>query len=398
MNNKALEFATLAIHGGEQEHAPGQSVALDMCLSTSFHVDASIGFSAGDFGEEPPLFYTRWANPTIRSLERRLALLDGAEDGLCFSSGMAAISALLFSLLSAGDHLIVSDVCYAGSAELFHELVERRGIAVSFVDTSNETGVLEALRPSTRLVFIETPANPILRLADIAAIARVAREAGVWLAVDSTIATPVGTRPIALGADFVVHSLTKYIGGHGDSLGGAILGARASLAHIRRDSLVHLGGAMHPFAAWLIERGVQTLEVRMNQHAASAALIAQFLEAHPAVDKVYYPGSPSHPQHALAQRQMKNFSGMVSFTAKDPLRIRDRLIERLDVVSYAISLGKTKSVIFYIATDQIQRSSFRLGDTAFEDYRAAAGDGVFRLSVGLEAAADIIGDLQRALD
>ena len=293
---------------------------------------------------------------------------------------------------------MASDTNYAGTAELMRKTLPRLGIAVSPVDTSDPAAVEAALRPETRLVWTETPANPILRLSDIAALADIAHKAGAKLAVDSTFATPVATRPIDLGADFVVHALTKYIGGHGDALGGAVLGRKADLDSLNLEAIIHHGGILSPFNAWLILRGAATLPLRMAAHEAGALEVARFLEGHPKVAKVLYPGLPSHPQHELAKAQMANFSGMIAFQPKDDgPALAARLAEQLEIVHYAVSLGHHRSLIYWIGTDDVMASSFALEGAQLNSYRAFAGDGIFRLSVGLEDPEDLCRDLDRAL-
>ncbi|WP_262265820.1 trans-sulfuration enzyme family protein [Microvirga yunnanensis] len=391
--------ATLTLHAGAGPREVGLPASSPPVMATSFftHPDA-VGFSANDLNEAAPHFYTRWSNPTLALLETRLAALEGGEAALSFTSGMAAISALFLDRLSSGDHLVLSNVCYAGVAELAHDILPKHGIAVTAVDTSNLEAVAAAMRSNTKLVHVETPANPILRLSDIAAIAKIAHAGGAELSVDATISTPLGTKPLALGADYVVHSLTKYIGGHGDALGGAVIGRQEQIAALRKGSLIHLGGSLSPFAAWLILRGMETLAPRMMMHEVNARRIEAFLADHPKVRSVFWPGSPRHPQHELAQRQMRNFSGLLAFTAKEEGgALARQLAEQLRVVSYAVSLGKTKSLLFYIPTDDILRSSFHLEGAEARSYRDWAGDGVFRFSVGLEDPDDIIADLEQAL-
>ena len=393
-----LKPATAAVHAGLKHAAPGAPVLSPLIPATSFHAHPdTVGFSASNLSGETPYFYSRWSNPTTDALEQRLAALEGGEAAVAFSSGMAATSGLLLHALKAGDHLVISDVCYAGVAELAHDALPRFGIAVDAVDTSNLDAVAAALRPTTRLVHIETPANPILRLADIAAIADIAHRRGALLSVDSTMATPIATRPLDLGADFVVHSLTKYACGHGDALGGAVIGRGDAIATLRKEALVHLGAALNPFAAWLILRGLETLPVRMDVHQANAAAVTRYLSMHPRVTRVLWPGDAGHPQHDLARRQMANFSGMVSFTASDGPALARRLAERLMLVAYAVSLGKTRSLVFYIPTAELLETSFRLEGAAAAAYRAWAGEGVFRFSAGIEDAGDIIADLDQAL-
>jgi cystathionine gamma-synthase/methionine-gamma-lyase len=393
------QFETLALHGGETARDVGAPVTQGPVLATAYftHPDAA-GFSANDLRADAPHFYTRWSNPTLQLLEQRLALLEGGDAAVSFGSGMAAITALLSERLEAGDHLVLSDVCYAGVAEFAAHALPRMGVTFSVADSSDPASVAAAMRPNTRLVHVETPANPILKLTDLAAVAAVVHAGGAELSVDSTIATPVGTNPLALGADYVCHSLTKYLCGHGDALGGAIIGRAGRMADLRVNALIHHGGVLSPFAAYLILRGMETLPLRMERHEANARAVAQFLEAHPRVRKVLWPGLASHPQAELARRQMRNFSGLMSFSVKSGgAALARQLADRLKLVSYAVSLGKTKSLCFYIPTDDILRASFHLDAAAEAKYRDWAGDGVFRVSVGIEGAADIIADFEQAL-
>ncbi len=374
-------------------------VSPGIVTATSFttHPDA-IGFSANDLQQNAPHFYTRWSNPTIAELEAKLADLEGGEAGLCFASGMAAISALFLTHLSQGDHLVVSDVCYAGVAELVHDILPKYGISVSAVDTSDLTAIAEAVRPQTKLIHVETPANPILRLADIAAISRIAKGCGAKLSIDSTIATPVATKPLSLGADFVVHSLTKYLCGHGDAIAGGIVGKVDALASVRREALIHHGACLSPFAAWLVLRGIETLDARMAVHERNARAVAEFLHGHPKVTKVYWPGLQSHPQHDLAKRQMANFSGLLAFSVEKGPELARWLAENVKTFSYAVSLGKAKSLVFYISSQDIINSSYRLGNAASARYKDWIGEGAFRVSIGLEDPKRLISELAAALE
>ena len=391
-------FQTRAVHGGEKPDPTTGASAPNLAMSTTFALDEPAGFSINDFEGELPYIYTRWGNPTVRMLEAKLAALEEAQDCVAFASGMAATTALLLTALDAGDHLVISDVNYPGTAEFARGALTERGVVVTPVDTSDLAAVAAALRPETKMIWVETPANPILRLADVHAIAALAKRHGTLLAVDSTFATPAALRPIELGADFVVHSLTKYIGGHGDALGGAVLGATEALEPLRTRALVHLGGVLSPFNAWLIARGAATLPIRMKAHEQGALKVAAFLEAHPAVPRVNYPGLKSHPQHALAARQMDNFSGMLSFQAVGGEGLARRMAKELRTIHFAVSLGHHRSLIYWIATDAMMESSYRLTGEALGRYREFAGDGLFRLSVGLEDAEDICEDLDRVLD
>lgn len=390
---RALSMRTQAIHAGDRGH----SVAPPLEMANSYLVDPDVGFSAEDLDDDSPFIYSRWGNPTVRRLEVRLAALEGGEAALCFGSGMSAITGLFTHLLGQGDHLVMSDVAYAGAVEYTHDLLPQMGVEVTHVNASNLAEIRSALRANTRLVHIETPCNPILRLADIRAVCEIAHEAGALVSVDSTFATPVVTRPLELGADFVLHSLTKYLGGHGDAIGGALIGARAPVEAVRQRIGVHAGGVLSPFNAWLILRGLSTLTLRMQAHSESAAQVAALLAEHPRVTRLHYPGLPSHPQHALALRQMRLFSGMLTFQVEDGLATARQLQQNLRVFSYAVSLGDVRSLIFYIDTEAMMDSTFHLQGTALEAYRAFAGHGVFRVSVGLEDPGDLCHDLEQAL-
>ncbi|MCZ6643552.1 MAG: PLP-dependent aspartate aminotransferase family protein [Gammaproteobacteria bacterium] len=389
---------TKAIHAGESIDPNTGASAPNLVMSTTFAMAQPGGFSISDFaGDDVPFIYSRWGNPTVRQLEEKLTVLENADDCIAFASGMAATAGLLLGTLNSGDHLVISDTNYAGTAELVRKTLPRMGIQVSIVDTSDIQSVRSAMRDDTKMLWIETPANPILRLADIAELAQTAHEYGASLAVDSTFATPIATRPIELGADYVVHSLTKYIGGHGDALGGAVLGSKPTLAQLRNEALVHQGGVLSPFNAWLIARGAATLPIRMQAHEANALVLAEFLENHPGVTQVNYPGLSSHPQHDLAKRQMTNFSGMISFQTDNGTELARRMAKELDIIHYAVSLGHHRSLICWIATADIMASTFQLPERQLAAYRSFAGDGLFRLSVGLEDPEDLCRDLDRVL-
>lgn len=385
-------------------HAPaphantrGTSASLD--LSSSFQVDPTqVGFSAMDLQTDAPLFYARWQNPTVAECEVALACLEQAEASLCFASGMAAISAVLLQHLSAGDHVILPNVCYAAVLELGHDTLPRFGIDVSFVDTSDLDTVAAAFRPNTRLLHLELPNNPILRLCDLPALCELAHSHHALVSVDATIASPLGVRPLALGADFSIHSLTKYISGHGDVLGGVVSGSQERIAKLRQDAGIHFGGCMHPMAAWLTLRSLATLSARMAMHQNNAQLAAEFLQNHPKVSQVLYPGLPSHPQYALAQEQLSNSSGLLSFCVKgDYQAVQTRLLQNAEVFTSAISLGKSHSLMFYLDSHALQASSLRLPEADFQRYQEWAKDGVFRTSIGLENTEDILADLARIL-
>lgn len=389
---------TLAVHAGEAPDPITGASAPNLVMSSTFVSEEAGGFSAHDLSDDPGFLYSRWGNPTVQQLERKLCALENAEACLCFGSGMAAASGLLFSRLSQGDHLITSDTTYAGVAELVRDTLPRMGIEISTVDTSDVANVSAALKDNTRMVLLETPANPLVRLCDIAAISDAAHAAGdIKVVVDSTFATPIATRPLDLGADFVFHSLTKYIGGHGDAVGGAVLASAQDIGALRLEAGIHYGGVLSPFNAWLIMRGCATLPLRMRAHEEGAMEVAQFLEGHPAVTRVIYPGLASHPQHELAARQMDNFSAMLTFQVEDGPAMADRMAKELQVLHYAVSLGHHRSLIFYMGTDDLMKTSFRLDGAQLKSFRDYAGDGVFRVSIGLEDGVDLCADLDRVL-
>lgn len=389
---------TRAIHAGEAPDPTTGASSPNLVMSTTFALDDTLdSFSALGVDASIPYVYTRWGNPTVRQLEQKLADLEGGEAGVAFSSGMAAANGLLFHLLAHGEHMVVSDVAYAGVAELTRNTLAKLGIDVTPADLSDLDDLRHALRPNTKLVWAETPANPILRLTDIRAVAEIVHAASAELAVDSTFATPIATRPLELGADYVVHSLTKYIGGHGDALGGVIVGRAERLAALRQDTSIHLGATLSPFNAWLILRGVATLPLRMAAHAQNALEVARFLQSHPRVRRVIYPGLDSHPQAELARRQMTNFSGMLTFQVDDGAEVARGCAKRMDVFHYAVSLGHHRSLIFYLPTQDMQENSFRLDAEHLARYRRFAGDGIFRVSIGLENAEDLCADLDRVL-
>ncbi len=391
---------TTAIHAGEGPDPFTRASAPNIVMSSTYVSEEAAGFSAHDLDANSPYLYSRWANPSVVSLQDKLAALEGTQACLCLASGMAAMSAIFLSLLSQGDHVIVSDVSYAGVGELVRDTLPRFGIEVSIVDMSNAYEVAKAMRPNTRLVHCETPVNPILRLSDLEKICKIAKTGGAKVSCDSTFASPLGTRPAEYGVNYVMHSITKYIGGHGDAVGGAICGSTEDIAALNLEAGIHYGGVLSPFNAWLISRGVATLPLRMRAHEETALEVASWLEDHPKVTRVIYPGLESHPQHELATRQMDNFSGMISFQVGSEAQgeeLANRMTKQLEIIHYAVSLGHHRSLIFWMATAGMMESSFRLEGKQLESYRDYAGDGVFRLSVGLEDAVDLIRDLDAVL-
>lgn len=398
--NKNLGPRTRAVHGGEAPDPATGASAPALHMSSTFVTDQVAGFSAHELEEDSGFLYARWGNPTTTMLEKKIAALEGTEDCLCFASGMAAATAIFLTFLSAGDHAVVSDVSYAGVAELARDTLARLGIEVTLVNMSDLEAVAAAIRTNTKLVHCESPVNPIGRLTDLTAVANLAHDAGALVSCDATFASPLGQNCKELGVDLIMHSATKYIGGHGDAVGGAVAGSAAIVQQMRLESAIHHGAVMSPFNAWLIARGAATLPLRMKAHENSALQIAAWLESRKSVSKVIYPGLESHPQFDLAKSQMTNMSGMISFQVGNAQTGRDtaqRLIDRLEIIHYAVSLGHHRSLIFWMETDPLMESSFKLSGDALESYRSFAGDGVFRLSVGLEDADDLIADLAQVL-
>jgi cystathionine gamma-lyase len=375
-------FGTRAIHGG-QAPDPSTGAIMTPVYMTSTYVQSSPGVNQG-------YDYSRTINPTRVALEGNLASLEGAAHGLAFSSGMGAADCVLH-LLDAGDHVVACNDLYGGSYRLMRQVFERQGLQFSFVDTSDLDTFRAAFRPETKLVWIETPSNPLLRVSDVEACCAIARENGALSVVDNTFATPYLQQPLSLGADIVLHSTTKYMGGHSDVVGGALL-ANDDALHDRLRFLQNSVGAVPgPMDCFLVLRGTKTLHLRMERHARNAQQIAAWLEAHEAITKVLYPGLPSHPQHELAMRQMRNGGGMVSFEVRGDLDNVRQVAERVHLFALAESLGGVESLLDHPVI--MTHASIPKPE------REAAGlsDGLLRLSVGVEDVEDLIGDLERAL-
>lgn len=396
-NQSKHGIQTQAIHAGETPNPTTGASTPDISMSSSFVVDQEVSFSANNMSDETPFLYTRWANPTTQQLEQKMAVLEQSEACIAFASGMSASAAVMLNHLSSGDHLIISNTNYPGTAEFARDTLTRLGVSVTAVDTSDITSIKQAVQDNTRMIWLECPSNPLLRLCDIKAISTISRQANALLVVDSTFATPIATKPVQLGADLVVHSLTKYIGGHGDAMGGAVCGSQRLVSALRGEALVHYGAVISPFNAWLIMRGMATLPLRMRCHQENALAVAQFLESHNNVEKVIYPGLPSHPQHHLAKQQMDNFSGMISFRCANPKQLAKKMMAKLGIIHYAVSLGHHRSLIYLMQTTDLVGSSYRLEGAELEKYLDTAGEGLFRLSVGLEDTIDLIKDLEQVL-
>lgn len=386
-------FSTRAIHAGydpADEHG---------ALTPPVHFTSTFAFESAEAGGEmfagtrEGHFYSRISNPTTDLLERRLASLEGAEAAVATASGMGAITATLWSFLRSGDEVITDQTLYGCTFAFLRDGLTRFGVTVRQVDMTRPETLAAAISERTRIVYFETPANPNMRLVDIAAISRIAHGAGAKVVVDNTYATPVLTRPLSLGADVVVHSATKYLGGHGDLVGGIAAGGVEDMARVRLVGVKDMTGAvMSPFTAFLVLRGLKTLSLRMARHGQSGEAVARWLEQHPAVERVFYPGLPSFPQHDLAARQMAGGGGMMAFELKGGHAAGVSMMNRLTMIRRAVSLGDAETLIQHPAS--MTHSPYTPRE------RAAAGiaEGLVRLSVGLEDVADILGDLEMALE
>lgn len=389
MNGK-FELATLGVRAGHtrtsfHEHSE------PLFLTSSFVFDDARQAAARFTGGEEGFVYSRFSNPTVSMFQDRLAALEGAEACVATASGMSAILALSMALLKAGDHVVCSNAVFGATVQLYSGILARFGVETSFVPATDLAGWQRAVRPGTRLFFLETPSNPLTEVSDIAAIAAIARRAGALLAVDNCFCTPALQRPLELGADLVVHSATKYLDGQGRVLGGAILGSRKLVMDGIYGFLRTAGPSLSPFNAWVILKGLETLELRMLAQSANALELAAWLESHPSVLRVHYPGLPSHPQHEIAMRQQRAGGAVLSFEVKGGRTAAWKLIDATRLVSITANLGDVKTTVTHPASTTHGRIS--------AEARAAAGigEGLVRLAVGLEAQADLRADLARGL-
>ncbi len=377
-----MKFETRAIHEGQVPDLITGAVTVPV-YQTSTYEQNSIGNPRG-------FEYSRTGNPTRQALEEALASLEGGTHGLAFASGVAASTAVL-QLLKPGDHVVAGDDIYGGTYRLLEKVYRPWGLNIDYADVRNPAAFAAAIRPETRLIWIETPTNPLLKIADIAALAAVANQAGALLVVDNTFASPWFQRPLELGAHIVVHSTTKYLGGHSDVIGGAVI-TNLDEEFKRLKFYQNAAGAVPgPWDSWLILRGLKTLAVRMREHERNALHLARFLESHPAIEQVFYPGLPSHPQHELAARQMSGFSGMISLELKGGFAEVERVVARLKLFTLGESLGGVESLVCY--PPRMTHAAFPLA----ERRRRGINDNLLRLSVGIENVTDLEEDLRRAL-
>lgn len=383
-------FNSKAIHSGHSHNDLGSHISPIYQVSTFRFEDAAQGgriFAGTEAGYK----YTRLGNPNYCELQEKMAVLEGAEAALVTSSGMSAIATALLSFLKAGDRVVASDTLYGGTFKLMNDMLPQYGIEVCFVDATDIDKLSAAMDGNTKVLYLETPANPTMRLVDIKACSAIGHGFGAVVMVDNTFMTPYLQRPIALGADISIHSATKYICGHGDVVAGIIVGSKAHVAKMKSPHLDNFGGTTSPFDAWLLARGLKTLGIRMDRHCANAMAVAEYLEKHPMVEKVYFPGLKDFPQHALARAQMDQFGGMLAFELKGGFKAGEMLMNAVKMHTLAVSLGCVDSMIQHPAsmTHAVIPREERL--------KSGITDGMVRLSVGIEDIDDILNDLEQAL-
>lgn len=386
-----LQPETLALHTGIHrsqfnEHSEA------MYLTSSFVFDSAAQAAARFSGNEPGNIYSRFTNPTVTAFEERLAVLEGAETCIATSSGMSAILACTMGLLSAGDHIVASRSLFGATVNLFNNILKRFNVDTTFVSATDAHAWESAIQPNTKLFFLETPSNPLTEISDIPELAKIAKKAGIRLAVDNCFCTPILQKPLELGADIVIHSATKYLDGQGRVLGGAVLGNRELLMDGGIYGFLRTAGpTLSAFNAWVILKGLETLKIRVDAHSANALKMAQWLESQPNVTRVFYPGLASHPQYELAKHQQKSGGGIVSFEVKGGKEAAWRVIDSTRLISITANLGDTKSTLTHPATTTHARIS--------QEARDAAGisDGLLRIAVGLESVQDLQADLARGL-
>lgn len=387
-----MKFNSQSIHAGKKHDYQSGAHVTPIYQTSTFAFESAEQGGRRFAAEEEGYFYTRMGNPNMSELEERMATLEGGEAAISTGSGMAAISTTLLALLQKGDNIVADHNLYGCTFGFISEALPRYGIDATFVDAANPDALRKAISKNTKIVYVETPANPTMKLVDLRQAAKIAHEFGALLLVDNTFMTPFLQRPLQLGADIVVHSCTKYLGGHGDVVAGVIVGSLKLMSAIRMPYLKDLGGVTSPFDAWLVVRGLKTLGIRMERHCQNARRVAGFLEGHPKISRVYYPGLASHPQHKLALEQMKDFGGMISFELCGGLEAGRKLMNSVKMITLAVSLGSVDSLI--------QHPSSMTHAAIPREERLASGltDGLIRLSVGIEDVEDIIADLAQALD
>ncbi|MCH1627577.1 methionine gamma-lyase [Fredinandcohnia quinoae] len=391
MNKEFKNFDTLAIHGGYESLKHSGSLTPPLYQTSTFTFETAEQGENRFAGTEEGYIYSRLGNPTVKVLEDRIAVLEGGEAGLAFGSGMAAVSAVLLGLTKTGDHILCSKGLYGCTFGLLEMMEEKYNIIHDFSDMSTEEDILQKIKPATKVIYVETPINPTMKLIDLQMVVKVAKQHNIVVVVDNTFSSPYLQQPIMLGCDIVIHSATKYIGGHGDVIAGLVVGKQDFINELAMTTKKDIGGIISPFDAWLLIRGLKTLSVRMDRHCRNAKEIAQLLKEHQNVSEIYYPGDPDNPDYAIAQKQMSQSGGLISFTIKGTKKDAQKLMNDLKLIKIAVSLGDTETLIQHPAT--------MTHAVVPEESRQEMGitDNLIRLSVGLEAWEDIWNDLEQAL-
>ncbi|MDW7547911.1 MULTISPECIES: aminotransferase class I/II-fold pyridoxal phosphate-dependent enzyme [Pseudoalteromonas] len=389
---KKLRDDSQCIHGPNHFDDPHGALTAPLYQTSTFHFKDAAQGAARFAGEEPGYIYTRLGNPTTRELEEKVARLEGMEDAAATATGMGAVSASVLSFLQQGDHMIASSALYGCSFALFAHMLPRFGIEVSFVDLTDEDALRDAVKENTKLLFAETPINPNMTVIDLKMLGEVTKQHGMLFVVDNTFMTPLLQKPVNFGADIIVHSATKYLNGHGDVVAGLVCGSKEHIELIKLTVLKDIGATISPHDAWLINRGLKTLAIRMQRHCQSAQAVAEFLDAHPKVNTVYYPGLPSHPGYQYLGEQMKGAGGVIAFEINGSIEQGEQFINATELCTLAVSLGDPETLIQHPAS--MTHSPYS------QEERLAAGisDGLIRISVGLEDVEDIIDDLKQAFD
>ena len=383
-------FQTKAIHVSDSFNSTA-AISAPIWQTSTFRARSSEHFDELAHDTKPTEYYTRYGNPTHRQLEETVAALEGGEAALVTGSGMGAITTSIMSLLQKGDHVVAQQSLYAGTKTLLENVLPKWGIECTFVDQTNPANFAEAIRPSTKLIYVETPTNPLMRLTDLRAVAELAKSREITTIIDNTLATPVNQLPLECGIDVVVHSTTKYIGGHSDVTAGVIVSSEALIERVWNHHIV-AGAVLSPFDGWLLLRSLRTLGVRVERHNHNALALARFLESHPKVDCVNYPGLESHPQHELAQRQMSGFTGLLSVELRGNYQSAKRFISSLKLVAYAVSLGGFESLVVHPAAMWSKHLS------PDQLHSMGVSESLVRISVGLEDEGDLINDFAQALE
>lgn len=389
--SKRRGFSTEAVHAGEKRDPTTGAVVAPIYETSVFAFSSTKELIEVMSEKAEGYIYTRYGNPTVRTVERKMAELEGAEDVAVFSSGMAAIATTILTLVSSGDHVVSTRDLYGGTLEFFKNILPKFGVEVTLVEATDFEEMKSAIRKNTKVIYAETPTNPTLKLVDVSKIAKLGKKNEITVVVDSTFASPYNLKPIQFGVDIVVHSATKYLGGHNDVTAG-VVGGSESFVQKLKEMRKYLGGTLDPFAAWLLLRGLKTLGLRVERHNSNGMRVARYLEKHPKVRRVYYPGLPSHPQHSIAKRQMKGFGGVVSFEVDGDFETTMRFVDNLKLCFLAASLGGAET----LATQPVTCSHYFV--SAEDRKKAGITDQLVRLALGIEDPEDIIADLEHAFN